>query len=380
MSPAPLVLPVRAAEAMAVADVILETAERRPLADDVRNRVGGRLAALRLDGLKAWPGSLARDPVHASSYFIAVEGSPESGADCWLLRVALASAPASALFPNPVLITRSRGSTGGEIVISAIPFASTNSNEVRAYATAIDTAFLPRPRGTQAALTVCAAEPAVQIPAVFQAWRRIARSRVPLAAAVDCTAGEGVFAVTTWSAIRAGWRDGFGATVRIPHGSSVDTAREFVRAHSFATRWVAAGSADSESVAAMFRVIRETTSQKHFDFEVSLAGTGVSAAGRVAALVDELKRQPCPVQSIAPDLFGVADAELELRVAEIADALRPMSAALTVEGQPGWSGRTVERIGRAAGGRLNYSLTLPAGADAESTFDLLTDAASCLCG
>ena len=69
MSSVPLILPVRAADAIALADIIFDAAERRPFRDDVRNRIAARLNAERFDRLTPHPGSLAEDPVlHSADY------------------------------------------------------------------------------------------------------------------------------------------------------------------------------------------------------------------------------------------------------------------------------------------------------------------------
>lgn len=385
MSSAPLTLPVRASDAIALADIIFDAAERRPFRDDVRGRIGARLSAERFAGLRPYPGSLAQDPVHASAFFIAVDGADASP---FLLRVALASAPASALFPNPVLITRSQSRAGRELVISAIPFAQSNSPEIRKFALEVDTAFLPRPHGVMSALTVIPMEPAVQLPAAFHAYRQILRSFGHKVASIDCSAGAPVLDAAVWAAVRGGWRDGFAASVRIPVGGA-DAANETIRTFAHASRFVlAAERADLDELdryPERYAFIAETRAHhrpwKHFDFELSLAGSGVSAPDDVAFCLESLKRRGCPAQSIAPDLDGIVSmTELETRLAALAEAVRPFNAALTIHGRPSYSPAMIERIGRATGGRLNYEAVLPAGLSAEAVTDTITEMAVCLRG
>ena len=73
-------------------------------------------------------------------------------------------------------------------------------------------------------------------------------------------------------------------------------------------------------------------------------------------------------------------AELESRIQALTEAIRPFNATLTICGRSSHSPAAIERIGRAAGGRLNYELLLRAGLDAESTTDTITDVAACLRG
>ena len=68
MTPVPLDLPLRPSEAAELAILVFEQAERKPLNDEVRNRLAARAAVLRLETVTPYFGSLVRDPVHPSSY------------------------------------------------------------------------------------------------------------------------------------------------------------------------------------------------------------------------------------------------------------------------------------------------------------------------
>src|SRR5260370_614343 len=119
MTPIPLDLPLRPNEAAELAGLIFEQAERKPLTDDVRSRIGARAMALKLESIRPWIGSLARDPVHPSAYYLAVDAN----AAPYLLYMALETAPTSSLFHRSLLIARTRRMNGPEMVINATPFA-----------------------------------------------------------------------------------------------------------------------------------------------------------------------------------------------------------------------------------------------------------------
>ena len=63
MTPVPLELPLRPAEAAELANLIFDHAEGKPLSDDVRNRLAARAAVLKLQTISVFPGSLERKPV-----------------------------------------------------------------------------------------------------------------------------------------------------------------------------------------------------------------------------------------------------------------------------------------------------------------------------
>jgi hypothetical protein len=59
VTPVPLELPLRPAEAAELAFLIFDRAEGKPLSDDVRNRLAARAAVLKLQTLTPFPGSPA---------------------------------------------------------------------------------------------------------------------------------------------------------------------------------------------------------------------------------------------------------------------------------------------------------------------------------
>ena len=125
MTPVPLELPLRPAEAADVANLIFDHAEGKPLSDEVRNRLAARAAVLKFQTLTPFFGSLERDPVHHSVYYLAVDSETEP----LLLHMALAAAPTSSIYYKPLLIGRMRRPNGSEMVINAIPFGPARPSE-----------------------------------------------------------------------------------------------------------------------------------------------------------------------------------------------------------------------------------------------------------
>jgi hypothetical protein len=231
VTPVPLDLPLRPSEAAELASLVFDAAERKPLTDDVRNRIAARAAALKFETIVPHFGSLNRDPVHHSTYYIAVDvnaGPPQ------LLHMALAAAPTSSIFHKPLLIGRMRRSPGPEIVVNAIPFGPGDSDALEKFAAQIDPAVLPRPYGSRTTIVAELHGGGAVAAGVFDAFRRIWKRTGQNVAAIGAGAGEpagAVYAAGLWAAIRSGWRQGYGAVVRIPAGGSTpfDAVKEAVR-------------------------------------------------------------------------------------------------------------------------------------------------------
>ncbi len=107
----PLLLPVRASEAVALADLIFQ-------APPTPARLLARLPTLGLQNTKVFAHTLAPDPIHGNSWYLLVANA---SSEYWLLHLTSASAPASTLFPQPLLLARARTASGIEIVANAIP-------------------------------------------------------------------------------------------------------------------------------------------------------------------------------------------------------------------------------------------------------------------
>ncbi|MBK5291969.1 MAG: hypothetical protein JJE04_09870 [Acidobacteriia bacterium] len=239
MSTIPLELPLKANEAASIADVIFQQAEGRALTGELRQRLGGRVAGMGLTSLRCYWGSLQQDPVHASTYYLAVDGLISATPQPLLLHMALASAPASGLFPEAILIGRMRPGGGREVVVNAIPFSSHDSIAIRTFSEQVDRAFLPRPQGAQSAIAVGNRHPEISLPAAFSAFGRLLKetglnfaSTVQLSATREMTTPDAIgsrdgetptaaghtrvsiphlYEAGLWAAIRAGWRDGYNA-------------------------------------------------------------------------------------------------------------------------------------------------------------------------
>ena len=239
MTAIPMELPLKAGEAAALAELVFEHAEKRPLNEELRARLAGRLAALGFSSMEVYVGSLQRDPIHPSTYYIAVDALAGAAPQPLLLRLAPAASPASGLFPNPLLIGRIRGARSGEMVINAIPFASTDHANIRTFAEQVDRGFLPRPQGAQPAIAAGNRHPEICLPAIFEAYRGILKntgvnlaSTVQLSATREMTTDEALhsrdgenptaaghtrvsirhlYHAGLWAAIRAGWREGYNA-------------------------------------------------------------------------------------------------------------------------------------------------------------------------
>jgi hypothetical protein len=204
LTPSLFDLPVSPSECAKLAVLVLEQAAEKPLTDEVRARIGARLPLVKLEGIKPWVGSLERDPIHPSAIYLAVDAQISDGPETsLLLRIAPNATPSSGLFPNSILIGRMPGPKGIELVVNAIPFAHTDATPIRTFIEKVNRAFQPRPAGARSAILVETSSPQAVLPAAFEAFREILRTRsLNLAGAADAQ-------TAAWSAIRTGWREGY---------------------------------------------------------------------------------------------------------------------------------------------------------------------------
>lgn len=307
MSMIPLVLPLKANEAAALADLVYQQLEGNALTPDLRNRFAARLPQLALETFTPYPGSLARDPIHPSTYYIAIDALTPM-----LLRIGLASSPASGLFPGAMLIGRMRPGGGREIVINAVPFNHTDRETVRTFAREVDPLFLPRSQGPQSAIVV----EGTDFASAFRAFRAILKST-----GLNLAATSENYEVALWSAIRAGWREGWNAQTSDP--SAVDY-----------TKYSVDGSLDQ--LEQIYDRIYAAKAGHVFDFEISTAGD-------IATALEWMKSRGKPVQFIR------ANPNADLR--EQAAVARQHNAILSfTSGEP-------EQIGIATAGRFHYRMT-----------------------
>lgn len=311
MSMIPLVLPLKANEAAALADLVYQQLEGNALTTDARNRFAARLPQLALETFTPYPGSLARDPIHSSTYYIVIDALTPM-----LLRIALASSPASGLFPGAMLIGRMRPGGGREIVINAVAFDHTDRETVRTFAHQVDPTFLPRSRGPQSAIVA----EGTNFASAFRAFRAILKST-----GLNLAATSENYDAALWSAIRAGWREGWNAQTSDP--SAVDY-----------TKYSVEGSLDQLEL-----IYDRIHASKHaakagrvFDFEISTTGD-------IATALDWMKSRGKPVQFIR------TNPSADLR--EQAAAARQHNAILS------FTGGEPEQIGIATAGRFHYRMT-----------------------
>ncbi len=318
MTPVPLHLPLRPSEAAELASLIFDQAERKPLTDEVRNRIASRGSVLRLETIKPYFGSLDRDPVHPSVYYLAVDG--ENG-EPLLLHMALATAPTSSIFYKPLLIGRMRRPNGPEMVINSIPFGPADSDALEKFCARIDTAFLPRPQGLRASITVGGGHPEALLPSALEAFRGILKRTGKNLASIGIAPADGdarsFYSAGLWTAIRAGWRDGYNAAVEIAVSSeSLDAAKESIReAAAFSTFGIDAsglfqGQADSRHRSAWSDAAVEEKFDTGFD------------AGERGWIFDEFARS-----------FDTGDAVYELTATEVVRLAAKFGRALRVKEQ-----------------------------------------------
>jgi hypothetical protein len=210
VTPALFDLPLGLGDAARLAAVLLEVcgSQPKPVTDDQRNRAAARLAGATFSGMRPYIASLERDPVHPAACYVCVDGVDDQPL---LLRVAPATTPSSGLFPKAILIGRTHMGNG-EVVLNAIPFGPTDHERIAAFAEHVNKAYQPRPSGSRPVVIVRSERPAEQFPFAFTTFRRLLKSTGQNQAAFGLTDGqdpaEFCFA-TIWSAVRAGWREGY---------------------------------------------------------------------------------------------------------------------------------------------------------------------------
>lgn len=231
MTPVPLDLPLRPSEASQLGNLILDQAERKPLTEEVRNRIAARARVFQLETITPYFGSLERDPVHPSAYYLAVDGAQ---GEPLLLYLALATAPTSSIFYKPLLIGRARRANGPEMVINAVLFGVSDRDNLAKFAAYVNTAFLPRPQGSRTAIAAGSVEPQAGLPAAFTAFRAILKRTGKNLAATCVPPGAvpaaDVYSAGLWAAIRGGWREGYSASTTIHVAAeSLESAKEEIR-------------------------------------------------------------------------------------------------------------------------------------------------------
>jgi len=403
VTPVPLDLPLRPSEAAELAILIFEQAERKPLNDEVRNRLTARAAVLRLETVTPYFGSLVRDPVHPSTYYLAIDagrGEP------MLLHLAPATAPTSSIFYKPLLIGRMRRPSGPEIVINAVPFGPSDCENLEKFVSQIGAAFLPRPQGLRPAIAVSGG-----LAAAFDAFRAILKrsgKNLAATAANPAASGRDFYYAGLCAAIRAGWREGYSAGIHVVvAGDNLDAARETIRNAAGFTRfsidtsclfretgngaaledraWILdefvrpfeIGDAVYEftppevlRLASKFGPALKINEQLHesirqarsalktgrsFDFEPSLEGAASATTPQELIFwLHWLKARGHGAQLAAPNVGGDGVAQ---RLKEFAAIARHYQCTLSIRSGAGHSAEALETIARATVGRVNYTIS-----------------------
>jgi len=403
VTPVPLDLPLRPSEAAELAILIFEQAERKPLNDEVRNRLTARAAVLRLETVTPYFGSLVRDPVHPSTYYLAIDagrGEP------MLLHLAPATAPTSSIFYKPLLIGRMRRPSGPEIVINAVPFGPSDCENLEKFVSQIGAAFLPRPQGLRPAIAVSGG-----LAAAFDAFRAILKrsgKNLAATAANPAASGRDFYYAGLCAAIRAGWREGYSAGIHVVvAGDNLDAARETIRNAAGFTRfsidtsclfretgngaaledraWILdefvrpfeIGDAVYEftppevlRLASKFGPALKINEQLHesirqarsalktgrsFDFEPSLEGAASATTPQELIFwLHWLKARGHGAQLAAPNVGGDGVAQ---RLKEFAAIARHYQCTLSIRSGAGHSAEALEAIARATVGRVNYTIS-----------------------
>jgi hypothetical protein len=308
MHTVPLELPVSAAEGAAFAELVLDQLDHGRLTDNARNRFAIRAAALQLTSFTIHPGSIVKDPIHPSTYYVVADARDSS----ILLRVALASSPSSGLFPKAVLIGRMRTVSGREVVVNAARFGPADHDNLRTFSERVDTSFLPRPQGGLPSIAVQCRDPKSALPAAFQAFRIVLkRLGINVAAVQAGSDHDNVYHAALWAAIRSGWREGY--TI----GAEIDATTD-VSAFAAYTKFTLRENPGSiEEVEGMYDSILQVktgrTAWRKFDFEVP------------AAWLEQFKAGGRPAQARKPDLYvsidGMSSEEIATGILARAEAL-----------------------------------------------------------
>jgi hypothetical protein len=337
LNPVPLELPIKASEAAALADLIFQHTGSKPLNDDVRARLSGRVAVLGLSSIRAYTGSLQRDPVQPGTFYIAADGLAYGKNQPLLLHMSQVSAPATALFPHALLIGRMRPGGGREVVVSAIPFAPSDHEQIRTFVEQVDPEFQPRSQGSQLTIEAGSAHPEITLPAAFDAFRSIQKSTNLNVACVSAQSAE--FAM--WAAIRAGWRAGYAVASEQPTEDAGFTRFSFTVENATED-----GLAAVE--AAYDRIARAKGSRKAFDFELRIDTGAPTTPEEMLFCLQGMRNRGRAPQLVAPRLGDIE---------ALAPIARQFNAAMSIEAAPDMEPQSLQHIARLTAGRLNWRLT-----------------------
>jgi len=319
VSPIPLNLPVRPYEAAELGRLIFEEAEPGHLTAEIRERLAKRAAALALESVTPYFGSLVRDPVHPSVYYLAVDAAAAEAEERshWLLHIAPAASPTSSVFHMPLLLGRLRTEAGRELVVNALPFGPADEDSLDRFTAELDPSVLPRVRGLKPAIAV--PEGLQEAFAAFRkVWKRTGTNLAAVTAAAGGAPPRSLYYSSLWAAIREGWREGYSARLEIrledhSHHGPAQTIRSGAHFSHFAIdigKLIGRKGSDEEfaalqTAARIYQVIGETRSSlkipRAFDFELSFqSAPHTISAESIAGFLSRLKESGCPAQFVRP--------------------------------------------------------------------------------
>jgi hypothetical protein len=339
VTPVPLELPLRPAEAAELANLIFDHADGKPLSDEVRNRLASRAAFLKLQTIIPYFGSLERDPVHHSVYYLAVDScTGEYVKFPLLLHMARAAAPTSSIYHKPLLIGRMRRPNGSEMVINAIPFGPHACANVETFAALIDAAFYPQPQGARTTITV-----EEDYPAAFGTFRALQKRTGKNFAALS-----GDHHAAMCAAIRAGWRSAYttAADLTLEGGAVTNlVGREGFSRYCVAIPPTIDGLDEAERVYQQVRNARGAMKiSRGFDLELEAAGMPPQF---LRTALEVFKGLGHPPQLACPGTVSGEDLD---EMAAIAQHFQ-ITLSFRYRGEPA---ETVRAVSKAMSGRLNY--------------------------
>lgn len=278
MTPSLFDLPLRLGDAALLAPLLFEQLGSRPVpvTSEQRVRIASRAGGLQFSALKPHYGSLERDPVHPSACYLcvdAIEGEP------LLLRVAPAKTPSSGLFPRSILIGRTFIGRE-EVVFNVVPFGPGDRDQIETFSAQVNPVFRPKVPGARPVLRIYSDQPARTFPSALEGFARGRDSQGREEPVFVLGPGQDAatfYVETLWSAIRAGWREGYGLQA---NPSTADEARACVGFTRFGI----------ESVEAV------RWARRPCDIEL------LTTVGQMEPGLRALKEAGCAVQSVAlPD-------------------------------------------------------------------------------
>ena len=104
-------------------------------------------------------------------------------------------------------------------MLNVVPFSPFHHERILTFSEQVNTAFQPKPSGSRNVIRVFSAAPASTFVAAFEEFRKLYRGTGQNQAAFGISEGQDpveFYFSTVWSAIRAGWRDGYALHSPIP--------------------------------------------------------------------------------------------------------------------------------------------------------------------